>query len=307
VRSGTPAPAGLEAGGGRRRTASGLGRSPAVKHGAALAPFGLYIAVFLFVPAVAVVIGAFQSPSGGFTFENARIAFSGVYLKGFETSIELSAETSIIPAIAGAFIAYAIVRGRPTSFLRRSVVTASGVFANFGGVPLAFLFISSFGSVALVTGWLKDVGINIYSLGFNLYSFSGVALVYLYFQIPLMVLIFLPAVEGLRPSWREAAHNLGARSWQYWRYVALPILTPTFLGCLLLLFGFGFSAYATAEALTSGSLALTPIQIGTFLNGNVIAGQQNVGKMLGLGTLVLLGIVIGLYTLLQRRFSKWVR
>ncbi len=94
------------------------------------------------------------------------------------------------------------------------VITASGVFANFGGVPLAFLFIASLASTALITGWLNDIGVNIYNDGFTLFDLAGVAVVYMYFQIPLMVLIILPALEGLRPSWREAAENLGARSWQ---------------------------------------------------------------------------------------------
>ena len=147
------------------------------------------------------------------------------------------------------------------------VITASGVFANFGGVPLAFLFISSLASTALITGWLNDIGVNLYAHGFTLFDLAGVAVVYMYFQIPLMVLIILPALEGLRPAWREAAENLGARSWSYWRHVGGPVLMPSFLSCLMLLFGSALSAYATAEALTGGTIALVPIQIGTCSTG----------------------------------------
>jgi putative spermidine/putrescine transport system permease protein len=187
------------------------------------------------------------------------------------------------------------------------VVTASGVFANFGGVPLAFLFIATIGSTGLVSGWLKALGFDPYAHGFNLYTFSGVALVYLYFQVPLMVLVILPALEGLRPAWREAAENLGASTWRYWRYVGGPVLMPSALGAVLLLFGFGFSAYATAEALTSGTIPLTAIQIGSFLNGNVLTGQQNVGKALGLGMVLIIAIVMVCYALLQRRAARWLR
>jgi putative spermidine/putrescine transport system permease protein len=161
---------------------------------------------------------------------------------------------------------------------RQVAITASGVFANFGGVPLAFLFVATLGSSGLATRWLADLGFDPYAHGFNLYSLTGVVVVYMYFQIPLMVLVILPALEGLRPAWREAAENLGARTWQYWRFVGGPVLLPSFLGCVLLLFGSALSAYATAEALTSGTIPLTSIQIGSFLNGNVIAGQQNIGK-----------------------------
>jgi putative spermidine/putrescine transport system permease protein len=191
--------------------------------------------------------------------------------------------------------------------LRRCVITASGVFANFGGVPLAFLFIATLGSTGMVTTWLTDLGLNPYTHGFNLYTFSGIVVVYMYFQIPLMVLVILPALEGLRPAWREAANNLGAGAWQYWRYVGGPVLLPAFLGCVLLLFGSAFSAYATAEALTSGSVPLTAIQIGSFLNGNVLAGQQNVGKALGLGMILIIAIVMTAYAVLQRKSAQWLR
>jgi putative spermidine/putrescine transport system permease protein len=129
----------------------------------------------------------------------------------------------------------------------------------------------------------------------------------MYFQIPLMVLVILPALEGLRPAWREAAENLGARTWQYWRHVGGPVLLPSFLGCVLLLFGSALSAYATAEALTSGTIPLTSIQIGSFLNGNVIPGQENVGKALGLGLVVIISVAMVFYVLLQRRAAKWLR
>ena len=214
---------------------------------------------------------------------------------------------AVIPGVFGLLIAYAIFTAKRASFLRQVVITASGVFANFGGVPLAFLFIASLGSSALLTGWLNDIGINIYNLNFSLYTLSGIVVVYMYFQIPLMVLIILPALEGLRPAWREAAENMGARSWQYWRYVGGPVLMPSFVSCLMLLFGSSLAAYATAETLTSGTIPLTAIQIGSFLNGNVIAGQANVGKALGLGMVLIIAVVMVIYVMLQRRAAKWLR
>jgi len=174
-------------------------------------------------------------------------------------------------------------------------------------VPLAFLFIATLGSSGLATKWLTDLGFNPYQHGFSLYSLSGVIVVYLYFQIPLMVLVILPALEGLRPSWREAAANMGARTWQYWRHVGGPVLFPSFLGCLLLLFGSAFSAYATAEALSGGTIALTPIQIGALLNGNVLAGKENLGYALGLIMVVIIAIVMFIYAILQRRAARWLR
>jgi putative spermidine/putrescine transport system permease protein len=275
---------------------------------AAVVPFGAYVVLGLVIPMIEVIKGAFQdSSSGRLTTSNVSAAVHGTYLTGFENSLLLSLICSVIPGILGFVIAYAIFTAKRASVLRQVVITVSGVFANFGGVPLAFLFVSSLGSTGLITGWLSNIGLNIYNMGFTLYTMSGVALVYMYFQIPLMVLVILPALEGLRPSWREAAENLGARSWQYWRHVGGPVLLPSFLGCVLLLFGSAMSAYATAEALTSGTIALTSIQIGSFLNGNVLAGQENVGKALGVGMVVIIAVIMVLYTLLQRRAARWLR
>ena len=278
-----------------------------LRRAAGIVPFGVYVTLGLLLPMIAVAVGAFQSNSGGFTLSNVHAATHGVYLHGFEQTIILSVVTSIVPGILGLLIAYAIFTAKRGTILRQVAVTASGVFANFGGVPLAFLFIATLGSSGLVTQWLADLGFNPYDHGFSLYTLAGVVVVYMYFQIPLMVLVILPALEGLRPAWREAASNLGARSWEYWRYVGGPVLFPSFLGCLLLLFGSAFSAYATAEALTGGTVALTPIQIGALLNGNVLAGQQNLGYALGLIMVVIIAIAMIIYTIVQRRAARWLR
>jgi putative spermidine/putrescine transport system permease protein len=274
---------------------------------AGIIPFGAYVTLGLLLPMVAVAVGAFQTNSGGFTFSNVHAATHGVYLHGFEQTIILAVITAILPGILGLLIAYSIFTAKRGTVLRQVAVTASGVFANFGGVPLAFLFIATLGSSGLATSWLTDLGFNPYNHGFSLYTLTGVIVVYMYFQIPLMVLVILPALEGLKPAWREAAQNLGAKTWDYWRFVGGPVLLPSFLGCVLLLFGSALSAYATAEALTTGTIPLTAIQIGSFLNGNVIAGQENIGKALGLGLVVIIAVAMVFYVVLQRRSAKWLR
>jgi putative spermidine/putrescine transport system permease protein len=274
---------------------------------AGVVPFGAYVALGMVIPMIAVIVGAFQNAdTGAFTLSNIKTATHGTYLHGYWESILLSIWASVLPGIFGLLIAYAIYTAKRASVLRQLVITTSGVFANFGGVPLAFLFIASLGGGGLLTGWIQDVLPHSWD-GSQLYTLIGVVLVYMYFQIPLMVLVILPGLEGLRASWREAAENLGASNWQYWRHVGGPVLLPTFMGCLLLLFGSSLSAYATAEAMTSGTIALTSIQVGTFLNGNVLAGQQNVGKALSLGLVLIIAVAMLLYVLLQRRASRWLR
>jgi putative spermidine/putrescine transport system permease protein len=271
-----------------------------------MTPFVLYTFLGLGVPSLGVVYFAFRGEHGGWTINNFDQITHGVFLTGFENSIYLSVISSVIPAIFGVFLANAIQTSRGT-ILRRLVITASGVLANFGGVNLTFMFIATLGSTGVLTIWLHAVGLNIYNLGFNLLTFSGVVFVYMYFQIPLMVLVITPALAGLRPSWREAAENLGASSWKYWRYVGVPVLLPSILGGTLLLFGSAFAAYATAESLTLGLVPLSPIQIGDFLNGNAIAGEVNVGYAIALGMLVILAITMTLYSLLRKKASRWLQ
>jgi putative spermidine/putrescine transport system permease protein len=272
-------------------------------------PFGAYVALGLILPTIAIAIAAFQnSTTGAATTSNFDTALHGTYFDGLKGSLELSLFEAVVPGVFGLLIAYSIYTAKRGNILRRVVITASGVFANFGGVPLAFLFISALSTTGVVTGWIKDIfGVDIWNHGFTLYNVFGVSFVYMYFQIPLMVLVILPGLEGLRPAWREAAQNMGAGTWQYWRYVGGPVLFPSFLGCLLLLFGASFSAYATAEALTGGTVALYPIQIGALLNGNVLAGQQNLGYAMGMIMIAIIVIVMVGYTLIQRRAARWLR
>jgi putative spermidine/putrescine transport system permease protein len=278
----------------------------AIRPTLAMAPFVIYTFLGLGIPTLAVIDLAFRTGHGKFTFSNIHTVTEGTYRLGFENSIILAAIASVVPGILGTFLAYTIETSH-SRVLRRLVATASGVLANFGGINLTFMFIATLGSTGILTVWLNDVHLNPWNHGFSLYTFYGVALVYLYFQIPLMVLVMTPALGGLRASWREAAENLGASSFNYWRTVGIPVLLPSVLGGMLLLFGSAFAAYATADTLTAGTVTLAPIQIGAVLNGNVIAGEENIGYAIGFGMLIVLTITMVAYGLVRKRASRWLR
>ncbi|GGY42819.1 ABC transporter permease [Streptomyces tanashiensis] len=235
------------------------------------------------------------------TGEHLGRSLQGPYLGSLLGSLQLSALTALIGSVLGVLIAQAVVTSRSRA-LRSAVLTASGVLANFGGVPLAFAFIATVGISGVVTQ-LADLT----SLGWNLYSFGGLTVVYLYFLIPLMVLVILPALDGLRPQWREAAQNAGAGGWQYWRHVGIPVLAPSLLGGFVLLFGSAFAAHATAAALVGGSVPLVTLKIADALSGNVLVGQENVALALGLDMILIAGLVMAVHLPLQRRSARWLR
>ncbi|HEX5812190.1 MAG TPA: ABC transporter permease subunit [Pseudonocardia sp.] len=271
-----------------------------------LLPFAAYLLVFLGGPLYFVISGALSDPDGRPTLANVVTALTEPqYHAAFAGSLEISAVTAVVGAVFGTFLAQAVVTARPGSPLRRIVSTASGVLAYFGGVPLAFAWVAALGQTGLATLWLQAVGLDLYATGFRIDSLTGLTLAYVYFQVPLMVILVTPALEGLLPQWREAAENLGASAWEYWRHVALPVLAPAMAGATLVLFGNAFAAYATALALTSGFIPLVPTAIASALSGNVLAGRQNVGLALGLTMVVVIAVVMVGYLLLQRRAVRW--
>jgi putative spermidine/putrescine transport system permease protein len=253
------------------------------------------------------MVGAFVAKDGGWTSDNVRLLFHSPYIDAFKTSIEVSLVTALLGGAIGLGIAYAAIREGTPRFVRSMLTTFSGVAANFGGIPLAFAFIATLGSIGIVTTFLRErLGINIYEHGFTLFSKTGVEIVYLYFQLPLMILVIAPAIDGLRREWREAASNLGASSWQFWRYVGLPVLMPSMLGAVILLFGNSFAAYATAYGLTSGAVNLVPIQIGAYYSGNVL-DNPHIAQAMAFGMFVVLAAMMLLYVPLQRRAARWAK
>ncbi len=281
--------------GGRRLPLSWLGA----------VPFLGYVAVFLLLPTAIVALQAFQDRNGRFTLANVEALRQDFVVSSLLHSVLLSASTAIIGALVGAVLAYVIATGNPDGMLRRLATAACGVLAQFGGVTLAFAFIATIGGAGLVTMALADAGINL-GTGW-LFDMPGLILVYSYFQVPLMVLVFLPALDGIRPQWREATASLGGTGRDYWRHVAVPILTPSFLGATLLLFANAFSAYATAAALVNQGNIILPLQIRTALTSEVVLGQENFGKAVALEMIVVVAVVMGLYAWFQRRSARWLR
>lgn len=270
-------------------------------------PFFLFALLFLLYPASTIVVRSFQDyQTHAFTFKNILGLNNPYILNAYWVSIKLSVITALGGGIFGFMLAYAAIRGGLPRFMRSSLMTFSGVASNFAGVPLAFAFIATLGRTGTLTLWLKAIGLNPYDYGFQLYTFWGLVVVYLYFQFPLMVLIIAPAIDGLRREWREASENLGGSTFQYWRYVAFPILLPSLTGTMILLFGNAFGAFATAFALTGGQISLVTIVIGAQLRGDVL-NDPGLGYALALGMVFIMAVAIAAYTLLQRRTERWLR
>lgn len=269
-----------------------------------VAPFMLFALLFLLLPTASLMLGAFQDAQGHFTLHNLARLFSDSILEAYWISLKISAVSALAGALIGLALALVAIRGHLPFWVRPTLLTFCGVASNFAGIPLAFAFLATLGRVGLVTALMRDyLGFDLYATGFSILSFAGLALTYLYFQIPLMVLIITPAIDGMKQEWAEACASLGGSRWYFWWHVALPILLPSILGASLLLFANAFGAVATAYALTGSSLDIVPILLYAQIRGDVLH-DQNLGYALALGMIVITGLSNAGYIWLRARAER---
>ena len=272
-------------------------------------PFLLFTFLFMLLPSISIFIRSFEAVDGsGFTFENILEIFRrSDLLNAYKNSLTISILTALVGGIFGFLLAYVVTSADMPKGLRSFLLTFSGVASNFAGVPLAFAFIATIGNTGLVTRLLSDIlGRDLARQGWSVYNLTGLSVVYLYFQFPLMVLVMAPALDGLRREWREAAEILGGSGWDYWRFIALPILMPTFLGSMILLFGNAFGAYATAFAFAGSALNLVPIVIGGQIQGDVLF-NPGLGNALALGMILIMSLSLLGYSQMMKRAARWTR
>ncbi len=272
-----------------------------------VSPFLLFAIAFLFLPISYLVIGSFQNTREEFTLQNYADLTTPIVWNAYLNSIEISLVTAIGGGIFGFLLAAAVILGGLPPFMRNALMTFSGVASNFAGVPLALAFIYTLGNLGFLTAFInRTFATDIVQGGFSLYSKFGLEIVYMYFQFPLMVLIIAPAIDGLKKDWREAAENMGATPLQYWRHVAFPILLPSIMGAVILLFGNAFGAQATAFQLTGGTIPIASIVIGAQIRGDVLR-NPGLGFAMAMGMVVIMAVAITLYTILQRRSERWLK
>ena len=290
-------------------TASGTGSRYWRKKSAYLGvlPFFIFTSIFLLFPTYSVVTGAFRSEDGKYNPGKVSELLQTVAVRNaFKNSLEISLKTAIFGAILGGLFAWALTTGKPGGIFYRISIALSSVLAQFGGVMLTFAFLATFGFNGVVSSLaVKFAPDSFLAQSSWLYTINGLSVVYTFFQIPLMVLVFLPTIENMKPQWREASESLGGSAFEYWRRVGIPVLTPSFFGAMLLLFVNSFSAYATAATLINLSDFLTPLQIGTALSSEVGGANPQEAKALSMFMVVVVIIAMAIYAQIRRRVSRW--
>ncbi|MDW9627298.1 acriflavin resistance protein (plasmid) [Sinorhizobium meliloti WSM1022] len=273
----------------------------------ATAPFFIFAIVMMVMPTMALLVTAFVDKQGALTLANFVAIATPEVADAFMASAKISGATAVLGTLFGLILALTVGRGMASQKVKAAVMTFCGVASHFSGIPLAFAFIATLGRLGLVTIVLRNTfGIDIYAAGFDLASFSGLALTYLFFQVPIALTIIMPAIERLSTQTREAAEILGATTTQYWRFVGLPILWPTILGSLALLFANAFGGIATAYALTGTAVNVIPILLYAQIRGDVLHNEQ-LGAVLALLMVLVMTVAISLYLMLRVHAERWLK
>ena len=269
----------------------------------AFAPFLIFCAMFELIPVVALLLGSVGGVER-LSFEwIAKVFTNPTFQRSIWNSLSLSVVSSIGGAIIGTAIGYAITRTRRPR-VRRALTALATVSSNAGGISLGFAFITILGAAGMITILLRTFGIDLLSF-FSIYSVIGLMVVYLYFQVPLMIILMLPAFGGLRRDWSEASDSLGGDGRDFWRRIGIPVLMPSIVAGTVLLFVSSMGAYATAQALIGSRINLMTIQISILRRGEILYQPAQADAMAVVLLLIVAGSVLA-YHLIQRRAQRWI-
>ncbi|WP_095647139.1 ABC transporter permease [Pseudomonas indica] len=260
-----------------------------------LLPFAVFFFVFQVAPLLWVAIHSLNTADGWGLGNFQKIFASKFYLQAIKHSLQISFWSSLFGIFIAILGSYSL--RQVDSKLRDFVMAFSNMTSNFAGVPLAFAFIILLGFNGALTLLLKKLGVI---EDFNLYSKTGLIVLYTYFQIPLGVLLLYPAFDALREDWRESAALLGAGTWQFWRHIGLPVLTPALLGTFVILLANALGAYATVYYLTTGNFNVLPIRIAGLVAGD-ISLDPNLASALAMVLVGLMALITVVHQLLLKR------
>jgi putative spermidine/putrescine transport system permease protein len=268
-------------------------------------PLFFVAGVFLVLPVFQIVYQSLHSAESGWTLGFWTDTYSrNSGKRALFTSLQLGAVCATISLVVGGPLAWQIsrmTRGRKSFWL-----SLMNVAANFGGIGLAFAYMAVLGTYGMLTLGLTDIGIPFVPPGFG--SFASLVMAYEYANVPLYVLLTLPAMSILRHEWREAAEVASANNWQFWRHVGAPILAPFLLAGWLLIFTWSVGIYGLAYAMGAnasqiGQLNLITLYIGQFLNTG--RGKEERAAVMAATLLILAAVSLGLYRLIMKRALKW--
>ena len=125
-------------------------------HWLGVLPFAAFVVLFMVLPTLKIVVGAFQRPDGSISLDNIANLFTPSIMAAYGISIRISVASAFFGCLIGFFVAAAVVLGGLPRWIRGPLLTFSGVASNFAGVPLAFAFLATLGPLGIITVFLQQ-------------------------------------------------------------------------------------------------------------------------------------------------------
>ena len=197
------------------------------------------IAVLLFLvvsPFVYLVITSFQTErTGEFTFANYATAYGRArYVEALVNSLKLGAVSALLAGVFAVPLAWAVARtNMPGRGLTRMLVLATFITPPYTGA-VAWILLAGPNA-----GWLNRFYMLVTGAEagpFNIYSFTGLAVVIALYSFPYIFIFTTAALELVSSEMEDAANILGAGPWRTMRKVTLPLALPAILGGLIICF-----------------------------------------------------------------------
>nr|WP_264737632.1 ABC transporter permease [Cytobacillus firmus] len=246
---------------------------------ALLLPFILFVIGFEIGPLAAMIKNSFYADDGIQVTVNQYLTIfkSDFYMKAIQNSLVISLISAVISVIIAVIAAYSITKF--SQKIQNRLLMITNMTSNFEGIPLSFSYIILLGNNGLFTLLFSKMGLDVFA-EFNLYSWTGLILVYIYFQIPLAVMLIYPSYQGIKKQWKEASSLLGGSAFSFWLRIGVPVLLPSIVGTFSILFANAMGAYATAYALVGSNYNLLSLQIASLVASDVALKPQ-LGSAMG--------------------------
>jgi putative spermidine/putrescine transport system permease protein len=222
-----------------------------------LVPLVVVLSAALLVPLAVLAAMGLRGDDGALTLANyVAVLASPRYRRGLLTSLLLSASVSGATLIGSLALAFTLVRDR---LVGTALIRAALTFPlSFPGIVVGFMTIILFGRTGLLPSLSERIfGVPTLQIA---YTLPGLFLAYLYFEIPRITLTLAEALEQVNPIYEAAARSLGARPWQSFWLVLLPLLRPALIASAALAFATAMGAFGTAYTLAQ-RITIFPIQI----------------------------------------------
>lgn len=276
---------------------------------------GLFVfaAVIVLVPLGALFVGSVLSappgaPGSAFTLDNLAEVYGGLFSGGWMQDVVLNTvivavPSSVLACLIGTMAAWAVARTDIPGRRAFQILLLLPMFYS----PLIDVIgwsVIADGRSGLINIFWREISGQTTPL-VNVFSMAGIVMVMTNFFIPYVFIMNLPLFQGMDPTLEESAATSGANMWQTLRRVTLPILMPSILASLVLVFTLAMEQF-TIPGFLGSQMNFDTLAYFIYGKMNFAPTDPNLGAAAGTILLLLAVVSLWLYRLTLRKAGRFV-